>query len=794
MTVKFVNKERNFIKHLKILTKSLFEINQSYKSQDYEQSKAFLVLQIEILWIFRKIVNKELKNKLNMFFSLDIDKVSELKYCSLLKDIKITDIGKYLVFDYSIIFKEDFNKYFRSILNFIKDYEIKQKFYLDGYLVGLTYEYFMQNKQRSKTGSFYTPEILAKTLSEKTINSYISLKINSVLNLSERIDFSSPNEVNEIFKNNDQNSMLKILKSITIFDPTMGVGNFLVEGFEYLLSLYEYLNIDENSNTPLTISNQIFGLDIDKISTKITKIRLLFTVLNRKSTEKEFDSKSFFSNIITLDALENLPPISTQIPFDQKPPIKSFSIILSNPPHGAKLDSNIKIQAKRFFKTVSGIEKNETPNSKRKLTKGNPNSAVLFSEICGTLLSNNGFCGIILPKSLLYIEAWESIRSYLTTEVDLLSIVDLQKGFDSVLLEQIICIFKGKNLSNTKSSTEGKYAIEEFNNENKLILKSRIDRPFLTYEKYLITINDENKRIFKQVRKSPLLKDLGFKSHRGLVVSRYLEKEKTKTNEQILKGKDIQPLYIRDLSYCPSTEIEPKTYFTYGTLMIQRIVAHVQKPRPHIILTVALNPGLPTVDTIVNIYSNNKSSIEFKVLAMYLHSELINWYTYHFIYCEAIRSMDVFGYYLNQVPLKSFYSNQKTLSQIFELLTLLKTIKLKEVTYIEFIDKAIKFFEQLGNAIIYYVYFRDETDEIQKNYLFTFQKFDLPIIDIDEFNFDHWYQHEQFLEIKRWSLDKNLLNAKLKALIENIKLKEWIHSVEQHPWVNMIMREFRNSD
>ena len=86
MTVKFVNKERNFIKHLKILTKSLFEINQNYTNQDYKQSKAFLVLQIEILWIFRKIVNKELKNKLNIFFSLDIDKVSESKFCSLLKD------------------------------------------------------------------------------------------------------------------------------------------------------------------------------------------------------------------------------------------------------------------------------------------------------------------------------------------------------------------------------------------------------------------------------------------------------------------------------------------------------------------------------------------------------------------------------------------------------------------------------------------------------------------------------------------------------------------------------------
>ena len=160
--------------------------------------------------------------------------------------------------------------------------------------------------------------------------------------------------------------------------------------------------------------------------------------------------------------------------------------------------------------------------------------------------------------------------------------------------------------------------------------------------------------------------------------------------------------------------------------------------------------------------------------------------------------MDMFGYYLNQIPLKSFNSYQKTLSRIFELLTLLKTIKLKNSTYIESIHSRIKFIEQLGNAIIYFVYFRDMGDPMQKKDSLSFQKFDLEstidMVHIDNFDFDHWYQFEQFLDIDSWSLNKTSLIATLKSLTANIKLKEWIYSVEQHPWVNMIMREFRNCD
>lgn len=685
----------------------------------------------------------------------------------------IINLKKKNLLEYEIIFKDMFE--------FLKTYENS----IDGYFIGLTFEYFMFTHQKSKTGTFYTPKNMVDAICERTINWFIFSCINDKYSLIDDYKLLTLEIIQKSLNKDLIESFKSMIFSMTIFDPTMGTGNFLLGAFEYILYLKRFFKFD--TVNPISIcNNQLFGLDSNLLSIKIAKIRLILQIIDENFSQNDDSINNISFNIISTNSLTSLPPISSNLPFKTKTEKNSFSLILSNPPYGAKLDPNFKKKAKKIFKTISGYEVDYTDHE-YKLTKGNPNSAVIFTEICGNLLSDIGFCAIILPKSLLYIESWQSLRYYLLNEVSIQSIIDLQKGFDSVLLEQIIIIF------NKRNNTKRDIFIEEFDKSNKILIKNTVKFKFLHFNNYPITINNENENMYLQILHSSVTAQNIFATHRGLIISKFLQRDTSSEFVRVFRGKDIQPLFIRSSSFSPQNKIENKPYFRFGTLMIQRIVAHVKKPYPHIILTVTLNPGSPTVDTIVNIYPKKPYPNICKILALYLNSELINWFVYHFVYCEAIRSMDIFGYYFNQIPLKSFYDYKDYLIPIFENITLLKTIKNRNETYIDSIELYICFFERLANALIYYIYFKDIKIPILENQEYFDQSLKFKALSNEKFifNFDNWYQNEQFSDLENSIIDKKLLSQYIHQLFVNPQLMEFIEIVENHSWVKLILKEFR---
>lgn len=792
LTLKHNEKERLFLKKLLDLKDELSFLKAQSTSEFTYEELSLVVIQLEIFWYLKKHDFFGIKDEIQLFFSEIMSDSPENNFPNLLKLLNEKKFGSFFVFDFKIEKVFHFKIFFEKIFRFLESNN-DEGLFINGYFIGLTYESFMYYQQRNKTGSFYTPKTLAGVIAKKVIDDYLKFSINEKFNLYKQYESITFPELKKAITPEQKRFLIELLGSMTIFDPSMGTGNFLVEAFEYLLSLFGYFSLEKMKNRLFYLSHAIFGIDINVIPAKITKIRLLFILMEQDQDFFKNSEKDLLFNIKTANSITNLPPLHQGLPFDGKSIQQGFSIILSNPPHGAKLDDEIKKESKKYFKTVSGFQKEHQAFNDRKITKGNPNSAVLFTEICGSLLSKNGFCGIILPKSLLYIEAWESIRYYLTHNMRLISILDLQKGFESVLLEQIICIFKEKGINTFIKHADQKLRLEEFNDDFNLVLKRSIDSKYLTYNKLLITITDQNYQIYNQIQKAPQLRQYDFKSHRGLIVSKYLEQEPTKSTNPILKGKDIQPFYIRNISYCPKTLIQEKPYLKYGTLMIQRIIAHVLNPAPHIILTVALNPGIPTVDTVVNIYSTKYKEEEFKVLAMYLNSELVNWYAYHFVYCEAIRSMDIFGYYLNQIPVKSLDDYKNELIIIFEYLTILKTIKHKENHDSKSIDELISFMEDLGNSIIYFLFFKDTSshDSLVDNYFKSFKDSNFNFNHKIKINFDNWYRNEQFQDINDWTLNKNLFMKSMESLTKNTDITQSIQYIEEHPWVKTICKEFR---
>ena len=64
------------------------------------------------------------------------------------------------------------------------------------------------------------------------------------------------------------------------------------------------------------------------------------------------------------------------------------------------------------------------------------------------MVRENGYVGLIVPKSLAFSQVWTSGRNLIKSH--LLKIVDVSRAFEDVLLEQVIIILK--KASNSKNS------------------------------------------------------------------------------------------------------------------------------------------------------------------------------------------------------------------------------------------------------------------------------------------------------------------------------------------------------
>ena len=117
-----------------------------------------------------------------------------------------------------------------------------------------------------------------------------------------------------------------------------------------------------------------------------------------------------------------------------------------------------------------------------------------------------------------------------------------------------------------------------------------------------------------------------------------------RTKYPTLSGKHIGRFLIKNIEYyLPSQLIdankEKYVWFLGKKIVAQKIIAHVTKPRPHIVIMAALDTfGLITQNTVENTkIVDDRLSYDFIICL--LNSRLMNWYAYHFIFSDAIRSM-----------------------------------------------------------------------------------------------------------------------------------------------------------
>ena len=357
-----------------------------------------------------------------------------------------------------------------------------------------------------------------------------------------------------------------------------------------------------------------------------------------------------------------------------------FDVVIGNPPYG--------------FRTVLTKEEKDYFRKVKKIEFSSGDSAELFCKISfNQLIKEKGILTFIIPKKSLYGDAWEDMRVNYWKKFDLAFILDTGKSFDNVLLEASV-------FGLIKNDTNRKVELAFLENDLTIQRYSNTDKKHLFLENNTCQIYKVlyPVQIFEKIKRNSFATKK-IKTQLGLAIGQEYFSD-TKTKYKLLKGIDVERYNIRSHRYLRNYENlkrENVEVFLRPKVISQRIVAHIENPTPHLKITACYDSeGIAITNTLMAFFPDKDIPVKF--LLSYLNSKFVSWYAYNFIYARAVRTMDFYDYYIQQLPvLKTTGKNQSIIAQIIDYIILLKKN-----------SKDFFFFESLINAMVYELYFPEE--------------------------------------------------------------------------------------
>lgn len=213
--------------------------------------------------------------------------------------------------------------------------------------------------------------------------------------------------------------------SKTVFDPTCGAGEFLLEA---LNTKFDLLDNHVEKITEGMVKNiivTIFGNDINPESTAITKIRLFLCALKRYGLKRCLTIDSLLNkNFYNKDFISKVPKFG-----------RKFDLIIGNPPYVEDAKSGLDLDRK-----FGNIYANELSNSAQ-------------------LLNENGVFGFIIPLSYVSTPRMETIRKELFKSISEQYILSYADRPDCLFksVHQKLCILIGKKRNGDKRVFTGNY-------------------------------------------------------------------------------------------------------------------------------------------------------------------------------------------------------------------------------------------------------------------------------------------------------------------------------------------------
>ncbi len=400
----------------------------------------------------------------------------------LSRECILTKLEKHFT-DTALCAEEYINKIIQNIINnnhinISSEKLIISKMLLAKDIIGELYQRISPQSDKKNKGQFFTEPAIVSTIVQRAFS---ELKASAV----------------------------EMLSTLRICDPACGSGLFLMEAYSQLSALYRQTGIDEHRIPLQIISNNLFAYDKDPVAVKIARFNL--AVISGLSIDQ-------ITNICTNDFL-----YKDALSFSQKNIGQNrFDIIIGNPPWGSTLSSKEKQYYRQvYFSAKSGI-----------------NTFSLFIERSLELLVEGGTLALLVPESLLNIDAHRNCRNLLITQTRIYEIMLWGDQFKNVYAPCISLI--------TKKSETTPVA----DNIAKFILKNSTASiqqcNFFSTHNNIININytSKEKDLLEQIQKS----DHRYLKHNaefflGIVTGsneRFLSKDRNEeTPDPIIIGKDV---------------------------------------------------------------------------------------------------------------------------------------------------------------------------------------------------------------------------------------------------------------
>jgi hypothetical protein len=518
---------------------------------------------------------------------------------------------------------------------------------------------------KKSCGIYYTPAYIVQYIIERT--------------LGKLLEDKSP----------DQVSGLKII------DPSCGTGYFLISAYKYLIEWHRKWHIKHSSlpddwQLPVQekkriLCENIYGVDIDKLALEQTRLSLLTVFKIETGIDININLNLNIKNGNSLGENFNWKKEFPEVFYVK---VAGFDLVVGNPPFGAKVD----FEAKNYL-------------TKRFMT-GTTDTAALMTLLARELTKVQGMVGFVVPKSMVYSSNWKKVREKLLDE--LVELVDVGKAWKDVKLEQVI-FFQQKGVKTDRYSVLKR----DRHDFNTLGTASKEDCRSLGF--ILNGICGSEIELSRKVVSS--CQPLGslITNIRGAMLQRAISNKKI--GKRVIGGKQIKRFHIKGekgftSQFSSNAEVRP------GNILVQNIIAHIANPNPHIKITglVAdeeLSREIVILDT-VNQFRNNSNLSSNYILGL-LHSRLINWYVYNFIFARAIRTMHFDRPVTDRIPIKMIDFTIKEEKRCYELivehverLSILYNMSIKEEVEIE------KLFNSIDQTV-FELYRISDKDQIMIN-------------------------------------------------------------------------------
>ncbi len=305
---------------------------------------------------------------------------------------------------------------------------------------------------KKRTGSYYTPEHLASLITKDTIFKWLSERVDApIRNVEDLVELSTTT----------RKELLKGVKCVTILDPAVGEGVFLLAAANWLKKIRISLGDKdtEKKQRQSIAADCLFGVDYaqhaiisckNKISDWVSRDKKSDTKLNVRygnslvgfvkiPPDIETITVIELDNVLrqrfrprnsgkTRNHLDIVKPFHWGLEFpnvflSENP---GFDIVVGNPPYGSILGP-----IERPFIT------NLYPHNVGGGKIGTWNSAAHFLVRATSLMKEGAQLGFLVPNSFLRVKQFSKTRYFLLNHTKLWKVVDEGSPFDGVTLEMV---------------------------------------------------------------------------------------------------------------------------------------------------------------------------------------------------------------------------------------------------------------------------------------------------------------------------------------------------------------------